>query len=330
MSKKTFALLLVAAIIVLSVFPANAATKPVITLNGKVLNVVPVLDKGKTLVPMRAIFTAFGASLNWNDKTKTVTASKGSTGIIITVGKTRAYIDEQAVTLEAPARVINGSVYVPLRFVTQSLGIDLQQDGRSNINLKDASTSGDPKQPGTAKDLTGDALKSYNILMGCKYSGHANGSGDVAFSDVPLVGTSHTYWYTKSYVKSTELTTHAPTTLLGPNLTKAPCPKVVAIELVNADKADLMDFLGSASKVEIKNGVIVVKGAKAPDSVLALLNKAGGDVIEYYRSKLKIDCEIYVEGHKVTEIKNIHIPGKILVTNSGQWINFTLSGDITY
>ncbi|MGE5416252.1 MAG: copper amine oxidase N-terminal domain-containing protein [Acidobacteriota bacterium] len=327
MSKLLRTILPMLLILVMVAFPASAAKMPIISLNGNILDIAPVIDKGNTLVPMRATFTALGASLDWNEKTRTVTATKGSIGIIITVGSTRAYVDERAVTLETSARVINGRVYVPLRFVSQSLGMDLQWDSKSNIKLKEATVT---SQANISPGLTGDALTAYNMLMECKYSGHANGSGNVSFTDVPLLGNSHTYWYTKSTVKATELTTHGSTTMLGPNLTKAPCSKVVAIELVDANKEDLSQFLRSAREVEMKNGVIFVKGAQAPDSVLTLLNKAGADAIEYYRSKCKIDCEIHVKDHKVTEIDNIYIPGKILVTNSGQWINFTLIGDITY
>lgn len=89
----------------------------------------PVIDSGRTLVPLRAIFEAFGASVLWNEPTKTVTASKGDIKIILQIGNTKASVNEYPVELDVPAKILNGRTLVPVRFISESLGTNVNWDG---------------------------------------------------------------------------------------------------------------------------------------------------------------------------------------------------------
>lgn len=86
------------------------------------LDVAPVIDQGRTLVPMRKIFEQLGATINWDEATKTVTAVKGDSEIKLTVGKTTVLVKGKSVKLDVPAKVINGRTVVPMRFVGETLG----------------------------------------------------------------------------------------------------------------------------------------------------------------------------------------------------------------
>ncbi|MBT9173790.1 MAG: hypothetical protein DDT21_02196 [Syntrophomonadaceae bacterium] len=68
-------------------FPAQAvAAQPVtVTLDGRALamDVPPVVRDGRTLLPMRAIFEALGAAVEWDAATRSVTArSQGRTVVL--------------------------------------------------------------------------------------------------------------------------------------------------------------------------------------------------------------------------------------------------------
>ena len=45
----------------------------------------PIIENGRTLVPLRAIFEALGAKVSWNDASKTVTSLKESTTVELTI-----------------------------------------------------------------------------------------------------------------------------------------------------------------------------------------------------------------------------------------------------
>lgn len=81
-----------------------------------------VTSEGNTFVPMRAIFEKLGATVKWDQNTKTATAAKGKTVVKLTIGKTTATVNGKSVTLTAAAITLNGNTMVPLRFIAEALG----------------------------------------------------------------------------------------------------------------------------------------------------------------------------------------------------------------
>ncbi len=86
-------------------------------------------EDGRVLVPVRAIFEALGANIKWNEITQTVTATKGSKIIIIQIGNNVAKIDNVEVELDVPAKTVNWRTFVPVRFVSEALGAQVEWDG---------------------------------------------------------------------------------------------------------------------------------------------------------------------------------------------------------
>lgn len=76
-----------------------------------------------TMVPLRVISEGLGASVFWSQATKTVTINKSGTIIQMTKGKQQAAVDNATVNLDASVEVKQGRVMVPLRFVSENLGI---------------------------------------------------------------------------------------------------------------------------------------------------------------------------------------------------------------
>ena len=87
---------------------------------------VPVIQNERTLVPLRAIFEAMGASVEWDASTRTVTAVKGDTTVKLTVDSTAAYKNGQEITLDAPARIIGGRTLVPVRFIADCFDVNTE------------------------------------------------------------------------------------------------------------------------------------------------------------------------------------------------------------
>lgn len=104
-----------------------------VTIDGKdvVFEQPPVIREGNTLAPVRAIFEAMGAKVEWNAGTKTATATKGGTTVSIAIGSGEAYKNGKPVKLEMPAQLINGSTLVPARFVGEAFGGVVGWDGKS-------------------------------------------------------------------------------------------------------------------------------------------------------------------------------------------------------
>ena len=87
---------------------------------------VPVIESGRTLVPLRAIFEKIGAEVSWDNKTRTVSAVKDGISVMLTIDKLDATVNGSGVALDVPAKIINGRTMVPVRFVSDCFGVNVE------------------------------------------------------------------------------------------------------------------------------------------------------------------------------------------------------------
>ena len=112
-----------------------------VTLNGEKLSfdVPPQLIDNRTMVPLRIIFEAMGADVDWNNDTQTVTATKGDERVIATINSKNVYISGETKELDVPPLVIDGRTLVPIRFVAEAFGANVNWDEGTRtviINIK--------------------------------------------------------------------------------------------------------------------------------------------------------------------------------------------------
>lgn len=81
----------------------------------------PIIKEDRTLVPFRDLFEKMGTKVEWDEKTKTVTADNGI-NVQLTIGSDIAKVDGKEVKMDVPAEIVNGRTMIPLRFVSENLG----------------------------------------------------------------------------------------------------------------------------------------------------------------------------------------------------------------
>lgn len=91
----------------------------------------PMIQDERTLVPLRAIFEAMGASVEWDQETQTVTASRSSDTVSLTIGSSMLYKNNEAVMLDVPAQIVNERTLVPARAVAESFGALVDWNGET-------------------------------------------------------------------------------------------------------------------------------------------------------------------------------------------------------
>lgn len=97
-------------------------------------DVPPVNDNGRVLVPMRAIFEALEVNVSFDDTTKTATAvGEDGTTVKVTDNDTIAYINDNPITLDVPAKIVDGRFLVPVRFVSESFKAQVDWNGMKKL-----------------------------------------------------------------------------------------------------------------------------------------------------------------------------------------------------
>lgn len=82
-----------------------------------------VIERGRMLVPARGVFEQMGASVKWYAPTRTVTLVREGRTAVLQVDYPAALVNGHLKTLSVPARLIEGQVYLPLRFAAETLGL---------------------------------------------------------------------------------------------------------------------------------------------------------------------------------------------------------------
>ena len=129
--KKKLAALFFAGIMAFSaVSPVFAADDITVYLNMRELafDQPPIIQDGRTLVPVRAIFEALGAEVTWDGDTKTVKSSKGNDFVSVTIGENLLYKNGEPVEIDVPAQIVNDRTLVPLRAVSEAYGCQVNWD----------------------------------------------------------------------------------------------------------------------------------------------------------------------------------------------------------
>lgn len=94
-------------------------------------DVHPTLVNGRTLIPVRAIFETLGLTVGWDPVTRTVVGTKGSLEIKLIIDNDIALRNNQPIKLDTPAMIINGSTFVPVRFISESTGARVTWNGET-------------------------------------------------------------------------------------------------------------------------------------------------------------------------------------------------------
>ena len=85
-------------------------------------DISPIIENDHTLVPFRAIFEEFGASVEWYGDTQTVMAKLNETEIKLTIGVTKTYVNNEPIELDVAPKIVNDRTLIPLRFIAENFG----------------------------------------------------------------------------------------------------------------------------------------------------------------------------------------------------------------
>ncbi len=89
--------------------------------------VEPQIMNGRTMVPMRKIFEVFGANVEWEGTTQTITATTENKTLVLQINNTEATVKsgdaEEKITLDSAPVIYDNRTLVPVRFIAESLDL---------------------------------------------------------------------------------------------------------------------------------------------------------------------------------------------------------------
>lgn len=99
-------------------------------IDGKrtVMDAAPIIDNGRTMVPVRFIGEAFGAEFAWDQQTQKVTFTLDGLQMEIYIGKKTARVNGREAAMDAAPFIAGGRTMVPLRFVGEYMNAAFDWD----------------------------------------------------------------------------------------------------------------------------------------------------------------------------------------------------------
>ena len=175
-------------ILMLSCATVNAMDDITIKIDGEAIdfsaydNVMPYIEDGRTLIPIRAVAESLGAKVDWDADNEIATIDNR---IELEINNDVAIVDGKQVYMDVPAKIKKSRTFIPLRFVSENMGakVDWDNDTRTvkittaetdtNTEQKteenNMQTSDNDTQTSTAQEQ--DAFYNNVLYMGVKNYG---------------------------------------------------------------------------------------------------------------------------------------------------------------
>lgn len=130
-----------------------------------------VIYNSRTVIPLRAVMEVFDCNVDWDNATKTVIISQGedNSSIYMTVGSAEvtAVMDGESYTqaIDAPPIIINGRTMIPLAFLGDTLGYDVNWDGNTKTAYVSTEFNSGGSQTPSDSDLTDKIRSKEDIIL---------------------------------------------------------------------------------------------------------------------------------------------------------------------
>ena len=129
--KKILSLLITLSMLLSSVVSVNADSEITVNLNGAKITFdqPPIIQNGRTLVPMRKIFEAMDCEVEWSDEGVINIWKNGENIMFLRIGGYGMWTPSRTVELDVPPIIVNDRTLVPVRAITESMGAEVIWDG---------------------------------------------------------------------------------------------------------------------------------------------------------------------------------------------------------
>lgn len=158
------------------------------------LDAAPEIINDRVMVPMRAIFEAFGAKVKWDGESKTITSKKKSKTITMTIDSCDMTKNDETYTFDTAPVIENGRTLVPVRAISDLLGLNAEWDeGSRTVKITTPADEEDnswEKNTGTidldSMSVTGDGVSVSGKVITIALGGDFTVTGECADGQIVI------------------------------------------------------------------------------------------------------------------------------------------------
>lgn len=124
------------AIAAVAIGAAPHGAKLVVTVDGKPVefrDAQPQTYRGRVMVPLRGVFEAIGAYVEYDPANHTIVAKKDAEDVALRLGRRIARKNGAEILMDVRPQVLSNTTMVPLRFLAEALGSKVAFDQANNV-----------------------------------------------------------------------------------------------------------------------------------------------------------------------------------------------------
>jgi hypothetical protein len=120
----------------------------------------PVIESGRTLIPLRGVFEKLGYEIIWVADTKKAILTNNQNTISVIANSDVLDVNGNEKALDVSAKIINGYMYIPLRAIGEASGANVSWDSENKVATI---TSTDNKADTTNATVIADTNKTDEV-----------------------------------------------------------------------------------------------------------------------------------------------------------------------
>ncbi|MDD4664234.1 MAG: peptidylprolyl isomerase, partial [Caldisericia bacterium] len=99
-------------------------------VSGKTVEIspAPYINRGRTMVPLRFLSEAFGATVHYDESSKGIVITLDKTVIALQIGNPNAMKNGKSIILDSPPQIRKNVTFVPMRFICDAFGANTEWD----------------------------------------------------------------------------------------------------------------------------------------------------------------------------------------------------------
>ena len=112
------------------------ANEPVkVLLDGATLHfdAEPQIINDRVMVPMRTIFEALGARVNWDENNQSITSDCDNTSVYLKIDDTTMLVNGNAINMDTAPLIVDDKTLVPVRAVSEVFGNNVSWDPKDHV-----------------------------------------------------------------------------------------------------------------------------------------------------------------------------------------------------
>jgi hypothetical protein len=134
-------------------------------INGSIVDADVIIERGRTLAPVRSIVERLGGELGWDEDEQKVTIKKGKTAIEMVIGSLEMKVDGVLKEMDVAPMIYQGCAYLPIRVLSECLGAEVSWISSGKL-VEVVSANVLVDQPGAESAISAEeALAAYGELV---------------------------------------------------------------------------------------------------------------------------------------------------------------------